>query len=339
MAAQVAEFANVDARAFREEVVSRYRPAVLRGLVKDWPVVQAARESDAAFCTYLTKHDSGGKVDALLMRPEARGRVFYNEDMTGFNFARNRVPISAIVEQLTRYAKFPDPPGLAAQSALIADCLPGFLAENKLPLLDESIAPRIWLGNRVVTPAHFDESHNIACVVCGARSFTLFAPEQIGNLYIGPLGFAPTGTPMSMVDFAAPDFARYPRFREAMAAAQVAELEPGDAIYIPPLWFHHVQSLKTCNALVNYWWKGPGMTPGSALDGLLHALLNLKRLPPEQKEAWRTIFDHYVFNDADPAAHLPAARRGLLGEPTPALEKEIREYLLKRLSRQDQEKP
>ena len=33
---------------------------------------------------------------------------------------------------------------------------------------------------------------------------------------------------------------------------------PGDAIYIPPLWWHHVESLGQFNVLVNYWYRtGP----------------------------------------------------------------------------------
>ena len=49
---------------------------------------------------------------------------------------------------------------------------------------------------------------------------------------------------MSMVSLRDPDFARYPKFRDALAAAQSAELEPGDCIFIPPLWWHHVESLE-----------------------------------------------------------------------------------------------
>ena len=58
-----------------------------------------------------------------------------------------------------------------------------------------------------------------------------------------------------MVDFANPDFEKYPRFREAIAAGQMAELEPGDAVFIPAMWWHHVEGLSAFNTLVNYWWS------------------------------------------------------------------------------------
>ena len=89
-----------------------------------------------------------------------------------------------------------------------------------MSIVDDNVLPRIWLGNRITTPTHLDEWNNIGCVVAGRRRFTLFPPEQIANLYIGPLDFAPTGAPMSLVSLRNPDFERYPKFREALAAAQ-----------------------------------------------------------------------------------------------------------------------
>ena len=77
----------------------------------------------------------------------------------------------------------------------------------------------------------------------GHRRFTLFPPEQLANLYVGPLDFTPAGQAISLVDFAKPDFARFPRFAQALQAARVAELGPGDAIFIPSMWWHHIESL------------------------------------------------------------------------------------------------
>jgi hypothetical protein len=268
----LAEFPQVDARRFAEEIAPRGEPAVLRGLVRDWPAVQQALHSPEAVCRYVTRFDRGAPVDALLLKPEEHGRIFYSPDLHGFNYLRKRVTISSVVEQVVRYSHFPSAPAVAAQSAPVHECLPGFELENLLPLLGPEVRPRIWLGNRVTTPAHFDQSSNIACVVAGRRRFTLFAPNQVDHLYNGPLAYAPTPTPISLVDFRAPDFARFPRFREALANARVAELEPGDAIYMPPLWWHHVESLAPLNILVNYWWGAQAEAPRVALEKLLSSL-------------------------------------------------------------------
>jgi hypothetical protein len=335
--AGIREWRDVDAAVFRDRIVPLYQPAVLRGVVASWPAVRHARASAESVCRYLDAFDQGAAVDVLVMPPHVRGRLFYNDDMSGFNFTRSKASIREVNDKLLRYAKFDRRPGLAIQSALLADCLPGFAHDNPLPILDESVQPRIWLGSAVTTPAHFDESNNVACVVAGVRRFTLFPPEQIANLYIGPLGYAPTGTPISLVSLAHPDFQRFPRFREALAAALVAELAPGDALYIPALWWHHVESLAKYNVLVNYWWKGRmGASAGgdSALNCLLHCLLSLRHLPAEQRQVWRVFFDHYVFGaDAQTTAHIPEPVRGVLGDISPELAQQLKAFLVTQLQR------
>jgi oxalate decarboxylase/phosphoglucose isomerase-like protein (cupin superfamily) len=313
------EYTGVDAARLHGEILPAALPAVLRGFAAGWPAVAQARASPEAICRYLLACDNGQPVDALLLPASEKGRLFYGPGMEGFNFARRRLPVSQVVEQLARYSQFADPPSVAVQSALVDACLPRFAQENRLDALP-AVAPRIWIGNAIVTPAHFDESHNVACVVAGTRRFTLFAPEQVGNLYIGPLDYAPTPTPISMVDFSAPDLERYPRFAEALDAALVAELAPGDAIYIPPLWWHHVQSTGPLSILVNYWWKpeleNPARTPMQAMVAAMDAL---RDAPPAQRQAWAALFAHYVFDaGVDPAAHLPAHRHGVLTKVRPA---------------------
>src|SRR6185295_10671014 len=98
--------------------------------------------------------------------------------------------------------------------------------------------------NRTRIAAHHDLPDNLACVVAGRRRFTLFPPEQLNNLYVGPLDFTPAGQPISRVDIDTPDLETYPRFAEALNAARRAELGPGDAVYIPALWWHDVLSLE-----------------------------------------------------------------------------------------------
>lgn len=317
------------------ELVGRDQPLVIRGACSDWPLVQAARKSDTAFATQLAALDNGTPVDTLLMAPEEQGIIGYNAQMDGFNYRHFRVSVTEALQRLATYSRYEgDMPGIALQSALIRECLPGFLQDHAMPLLDPSVEPRLWVGNRVTTPTHFDASHNLAVVVCGRRRFTLFAPEQVGNLYIGPLDFAPTGAAISMARLDRPDDPRFPRLHRALEHSLTAELQPGDAIYLPPLWWHHVESLQALNALVNYWWKAAtpeGRIPDSGLGSLMHAILALKSLSPGERAAWKVLLDHYVFNDEDPAAHIPAERRGMLGTLTPEqveqMKQKIRQFL------------
>lgn len=310
------------------------RPLIIRGLVREWPVVKLARESDTAFARRLSELDNGTPVDTLLIPPGEDGVVGYNADLSGFNYEHHRVSLTQGLQRLAQYSREQSTAGLAIQSSLIEACLPGFAEQHAVPFLAPHIQPRLWIGNRVITPAHFDEYHNIACVVCGRREFTLFPPEQVKNLYIGPLDFAPTGAAISMARLDRLDDPRFPRLRDALAHAQQAVLEPGDAIYIPPLWWHYVASLERLNALVNYWWKP--MLEGvpatySARGFLLHGLLSMRWLSPAEKAAWRHLLDYYLFGSEDPAAHIPEDRRGVLGTLTPELAGKLKELILKQL--------
>lgn len=334
MPAAIEEYRDTDQPLVLADLVARGRPLVIRGLCRDWPMVAWARQSDTAFAQGLAKLDNGSEVDALLMPAGENGVIGYNADFDGFNYAHHRVTITQGLQRLAHYSRQENPPGLALQSALVSACLPGLLDDHAVPFLDRTIPPRIWIGNKVTTPAHFDEYHNVACVVCGVRRFTLFAPEQVRNLYVGPLDFAPTGAAIGIARLDRPDDPRFPRLKDALAEAQVADLHPGDAIYIPPMWWHHVESLARINALVNYWWKpvpATGQAPNTALGCLMHCILTFRSLPPAERAAWKGLLDYYVFGDEDPAAHIPAGRRGILGslthEQLAAFRETIRRYL------------
>ena len=333
----IAEWRDVTPERFENEILPGDEPALMRGLVGEWPAVGHARRGPLAIAEYLAGFDTGTPVDALMTRPEEEGRIFYDATMAGFNYLRTQLPVSRVLEQVLRYAAFERAPAVAIQSAPVAACLPGFERENVLPLPAGDAGPRLWFGSAVTTPAHFDESHNVACCVAGRRRFTVFPPAQVANLYVGPLDHAPTGTPISLVDFARPDFERFPRFREALAHARFAELAPGDAIYLPPLWWHHVASLERVNMLVNWWWvrTAPGCAPPpSALDGLLHAVGALRALPPAQRAAWRAMFEHWVFDASrDVAGHIPPEHRGVLGPMSAHAQAALRARLLERLAR------
>ncbi|MDP4527524.1 cupin-like domain-containing protein [Alkalimonas delamerensis] len=319
---------------FFNEIWPLQQPAVLKGLVANWPAVQQGLQSDGALGRYLHGFDNGHEVTTLLLAAETKGQIGYQPQLDGFNFERRHYPVSAIVAQLIQTQGQAQAVRIAAQSALVHQCLPGFEQDNVNPLLPSEVRPRIWLGNRVMVPAHFDDADNLACVVAGRRRFTLFPPEQIGNMYIGPLDYAPTGTPISLVNFSEPDLQRYPKATEALAHAQVAELEPGDALYIPALWWHQVESCSDLSLLCNYWWNGSignADNRGSPFAALLHSLLQLRQLPEAQKKSWQAVFLHYLNTGEAELTHIPKSKRGVLAEGSCPREQEIYRWLVNEL--------
>jgi hypothetical protein len=330
----IEEIAGVDPQSLADELLTRTQPAVLRGLVSSWPVARAGRDSAAATDAYLRRFYKDATVNAMLGAPDIGGRFFYSDDLSGFNFKPVRIRLDAVLDEIARQSKSEIPPAIYVGSTTVDTCLPGFRAENDLALGNRQPLVSIWLGNRTRIAAHHDLPDNIACVVAGRRRFTLFPPEQLENLYIGPLDFTPAGQAISLVDFARPDFAKFPKFAAALQQAQVAELGPGDAIFIPSMWWHHIESLEALNVLVNYWWRQSPAFMDSPMNALMLAILTVRDLPPEQLKAWQNLFRHYVFEaDERTLAHIPPQARRILGPMDADSARELRARLLQRLNR------
>ena len=322
-----------------DALVESQRPVIFKGLARDWPLVRQGLQSPRAAMEYLKAYDGGQPVVGYVGPPEIGGRFFYDEAMRGLNFRAERVGLSAFLDRMAESLDDPDAPSLYIGSTDLDGYLPGLRGENTLAIDPRQFGPEpptvsIWMGNRTTAAAHYDVSNNMACCAVGRRRFTLFPPDQVSNLYPGPLEPTPGGQVVSLVDFRDPDLDRFPRFREAMAAAQVAELEPGDVLIYPALWWHQVEALESFNVLVNTWWNtSPGFmdTPQTTL---LHALLSLRDRPEHEKAGWKALFDHYVFGPASAAgAHVPEAARGDLSPMDEMKARRLRARLLNRLNR------
>ncbi|SDH15661.1 MULTISPECIES: cupin-like domain-containing protein [unclassified Duganella] len=330
----IREISGLGPADLSDAILTATQPLVLRGLAASWPMVQAALASDRAGCDYLRRHYQGATVGAMLGGADAGGRFFYNEQMDGFNFQPVHVKLSGVLDEIEAKREMDPAPTIYVGSTTIDTCLPGFRAENDLMLGGRDALASIWIGNRTRIAAHYDVPDNVAVVAAGRRRFTLFPPEQLQNLYIGPLDFNPAGQAISLVDFQQPDFDKFPRFAEALRHAQVAELAPGDAIFIPSMWWHHIEALSPFNVLVNYWWRSTPDYVDTPTGTLMAAFLTLRELPPAQRKAWQEIFRHYVFEaDAETAAHIPPHARGVLSPLTADGARALRGQLLKKLNR------
>lgn len=322
-----------------DALMAAQQPVILKGVARAWPLVRAGLESSEHAMAYLKSFYRGKPVVGFTGQPEIRGRFFYNDDGTAMNFEAGRMLLDELLDRIAALQDDEQAPSFYVGSTDLDTYLPGLRAENDLVLNDpmfEASPPivSIWIGNRTTASAHYDMSNNIACNMVGHRRFTLFPPEQVQNLYPGPLDPTPGGQVVSMVDFKAPDLDRHPRFAEACAAGQVAELEPGDILFYPALWWHHVEALDGFNAMINYWWNTSPAFMDTPQNTLLHAMLSLRDRPEPEKRAWRALFDYYIFGPAETAAaHLPEAARGNLAPLDDIKARRLRATLLNRLNR------
>lgn len=332
----IPEFKNLSAGQFFDEIVPAQRPIVIRGFAEHWPLVNAAKNTPQDFVAYLTRFYTGKKASVLLGHPDIKGRFFYNDDMTDLNYIKGDERLDLFLGRLLELITKEIYPAISIQNVLLNDILPGLTGDNKADFFPD-VEPRLWVGNQATVCAHYDGSDNVACVVAGRRKFILFPPDQVANLYPGSLNFTPAGAPVSLVNLHNPDFDRYPRFKIALDNAYSAELYPGDAIFIPMLWWHHVDSLEKVNGLINYWWNGSAakeVIQPTPLDSLNMALLALRKLTPVQRDAWRAMFDHYLFKQGvDPASYIPEHCQYALGEITPQAERILKDHVIERLKK------
>ena len=329
---KVPELAVANARALDSELRVAVRPFIVRGLVADWPLVKAGKVSGRAAREYLLSLREDRPFVVSIGPADEEGRLFYKEDMS-MNVRTGSTGLPDIFRQIDAAENRDAQPIIYLASIDMKTFFSGLHEANHVDLGERQALASIWMGTRSRIAAHNDFPDNLACVAVGRRRFTLFPPEQFRNLYLGPIDNTPAGRAVSMVDFHAPDFERYPRFREALDTVQVAELEPGDAVFIPSMWWHHVEGRDPFNVLVNYWWRDTPRYLGQPQDALNHAIMAIRDLPPAQKQHWRALFEHYVFeNGDDVAAHIPEEARSVLGPMTPQNAGKIRSFLLRALS-------
>ncbi|WP_206240967.1 cupin-like domain-containing protein [Novosphingobium terrae] len=304
------------------------QPMVLRGLVADWPTCHAAAQSPEALSTHLRSFANQQQAE-LFTADAAGGRYFYGEDLAGFNFTRIPATVESALDAILARVEEPALGSAYMGSLPIAAYLPGFSAANPQNLLPPGVDSRLWIGTASRIACHYDAVDNLACVVAGRRRFTLYPPEAISDLYIGPIDHTLAGQPISL---ATPDTGRHPRFARAQAKALTADLAPGDALYLPKLWWHQVEAETPFNMMVNYWWDAHAIGPDAPMLSMLLAMIAIAERPQAERDAFRAFFEHYVFRaEGHPLAHLPEEQRGILRQIDRAAYGRIRATIMREL--------
>ncbi len=322
-----------DASALDALLKSAKTPFVIRGLVADWPLVEAGKQSGQSARDYLLKHARSRPFTASIGPPGHDGRLFYNDEME-MNFQTARGDLANIFKGISDNEGRDHPPTIYLTSVDMHDFFDGLHEANHVELGDRKPISSIWIGTRTRVAAHNDFPDNLACCAVGRRRFTIFPPEQFRNLYLGPIDNTPAGRAVSMVNFLAPDYDSHPRFAQALEHAQVAELEPGDAVFVPSMWWHHVEGRDGFNAMVNYWWRDTPNWLGQPQNALNHAIMAIRDLPEDDKAIWRELFEYYVFGAGDDVtSHLPEGKRGILDPLDADGASRVRAFLLRSLNR------
>ena len=121
---------NVDYDCFHNKIVPLNQPAVIRSLVSDWPLVNAAKQSPRSAVDYLKPFDQQTVISALVGTPEINGRFFYNKELTELNFKRAQVTLSIGLDRLLAIEDDPNPYAIALQAIQLKDALPDFQSQH-----------------------------------------------------------------------------------------------------------------------------------------------------------------------------------------------------------------
>lgn len=100
----------------------------------------------------------------------------------------------------------------------------------------------VWLSSQGCnTHTHFDQDYNVFVQLVGRKRFTLFPPAMSPYMHIYPRVH-----PLwhkSQMDFDNPDLTLFPDYVKAEAFE--GEVGPGDILFIPPYYWHNVETLTT----------------------------------------------------------------------------------------------
>uniref|UniRef100_A0A182VTA7 JmjC domain-containing protein n=1 Tax=Anopheles minimus TaxID=112268 RepID=A0A182VTA7_9DIPT len=217
------------------------RPAVLKGIIDGWPAMKRWHDPN-----YLLTVAGERTV------PIEIGSQYSNDDWS---------------QKLMKFRDFVEQNLCSERTAPSGEQRAAYLAQHDLfdqiPALRTDIAvpdyigrtdarPRIkaWLGPKgTISPLHTDPCHNLLCQVFGAKTIILARPEDTDKLYPHD-HFILSNT--SQVDAGRVDYERFPLAREV--SFHRLTLRRGEVLYIPPRWWHYVESLSPSFS-VSFWFE------------------------------------------------------------------------------------
>eukprot|EP00049_Salpingoeca_infusionum_P007797 m.126268 g.126268 ORF g.126268 m.126268 type:complete len:832 (-) comp13825_c0_seq1:10-2505(-) len=168
------------------------------------------------------------------------GCMFHTPDFNIFNMTKEE-----LIEHVQR-AQQCSPRYSDARLVYFSDITPEMHAElkpdEKLYLTSDDWMYRkqfVWISTGgSVTHTHFDQDYNVFVQLAGSKRFTFFPPSA--SKMLSPFPRIHPLWHKSKVDFDNPDLSQFPFYSHAEGFT--VEVEAGDLLYIPPYYWHHVET-------------------------------------------------------------------------------------------------
>lgn len=222
-----------------DRVITGAEPAIFVGIADAWPargwtLDELARSGAGCMVTMTRTRD-----DRLLLGDS--GLVQERIGLDAFIRTRLTTP-NAEPDALGGYVMAPwdELPDALARAVPV----PARMARSPL------VRRKLWISRAgTMSPLHRDMPHNLLAQLVGRKTLWLAAPGEARNVY--PYSFLSGAPNLAHADLERPDLERWPR--SARVHARVGTIEPGEAVFIPSMWWHQVRSDST-SVSVNIWW-------------------------------------------------------------------------------------
>jgi LPS sulfotransferase NodH len=213
---------------FRDRYYASNRPVILTGLMSGWPAItrwtpeylKSAAGDQAVEVMTGRDGDPGYELNGHAHRREMRFADYVDLVHSG------RVTNDYYLVANNGFF------GRPGTQSLAGDC-PAF--PPYLQPAPDGQHRFFWYGpGGTVTPLHRDTCNIMIAQVAGRKRYRLIPAAQSRCVYN-------TAGVFSDVDAADPDLAKYPDFRDATITEFV--LQPGEVLFMPVGWWHHVEAL------------------------------------------------------------------------------------------------
>lgn len=296
------------------------RPVLIEGFLSEDQIHSCWREIRAELI-----HRHGEHRVRYLRFPKESAIGRYSE-LSKFVAKEEHMPVAEFLDLIEEKSSSDDETAYYANAVVIKNHFPSLLDLLGVPSWFSTSpaaleSPYLWMGSGDhVTGLHTDRYPNVNWLLCGMKRFSLFPPADIAKMKPAPifpnlyLGLRST---LNLDEALADD--DWPPLQNGVSV----DVTPGQALYIPPYWWHGVKSFGV-NVAVNYWWSQIDERQfGEIFAAFAASLYAFKTLPKVYKTAWNELFQYLVFDTSgDPYAHCQGDQ-GLAGLQTD----EVREYL------------